>query len=170
MFIRPIAILFVACACAGNALAQTGLPPKKPVPEQPAPVPRAEPRGQAINVRVEVALTAQTGSGEPLKKIVTMLAADGVRSSVRNEVPGRGFLHVDAVPQVLPSGVIRISVGLEYMPGIASEGTEGNRTQSRLNEQVTVFLESGKPVVISQAADPTSDRTVTAQVTATVMK
>lgn len=170
MFIRPIAILFIACACAGNVLAQAELPPKKPAPEQPAPAPRPEPRGQAINVRVEVALADQTGSGEPLKKIVTMLAADGVRSSVRNEVPGRGFLHVDAVPQVLPSGVIRISVGLEYMPSIASEGTEGNRTLSRLNEQVTVFLESGKPVVISQAADPTSDRKVTAQVTATVVK
>lgn len=170
MPIRPLVAVFIALACPVSALAQPELPPKKPATEQPAPPPRPEPRGQPINVRVELAITDQTGSGEPLKKTVTMLAADGMRSSVRNEASGRGFLHVDALPQVLQSGVIRVAVGLDYMPTVPSQGTEGTRTLSRINEQVTVFLDSGKPVVISQTADPTSDRKVTTQVTATVVR
>ncbi len=170
MFIRPIAILLLVLASAGTALAQTEPPPKKPAPEQPAPLLPPEPRRQPINVRVELAISDQTGTGEPLKKTVTMLAADGVRSSVRNEVPGRGFINVDAMPHVAQSGGIRLAIGLEYMPSVASQSAEPGRTLSRLNEQVTVYLESGKPLMISQAADPTSDRKVTAQVTATVVK
>jgi hypothetical protein len=169
----------LALACGSIAAAQPpppppGVPSAQPTrpnaaPDQPAP-PRPEPVGQALNVRVELVITDQPGAGEPLKKTITMLAADRARSSVRNEVPARGFLNVDALPHILQSGAIRMVLGLEYMPAIATPGTETSRTLSRLNEQVTVVLESGKPLVISQAADPTSDRKVTVQVTATIVK
>ena len=169
----------LALACGSIAAAQPpppkpGVPAAQPTPP-PQPVqlpqaPRPEPFGQPINVRVELAITDQAGAGEPLKKTVTMLAADRARSSVRNEVGGRGFLNADALPHILPSGAVRLALGLEYMPTVATPGAEGSRTLSRLNEQVTVVLESGKPLVISQAADPTSDRKVTVQVTATIVK
>jgi hypothetical protein len=35
---------------------------------------------------------------------------------------------------------------------------------------LSVILESGKPMVVSQAADPTSDRKITVEVTATILK
>lgn len=175
----PTLILSVALALAcGSAAAAQQQPPKPgvlPAPPKTAPgevvVPerRPDPIGQAINVRVELAITDQLIGGEPMKKTVTLLAADRARSSVRNEVGGRGFLNVDAQPHILPSGTIRMVLGMEYMPAVPSSGAEGTRTLSRLNEQVTVVLESGKPLVISQAADPTSDRKVTVQVTATVV-
>jgi hypothetical protein len=145
-------------------------PPAKPGSEQPAPVPRPEPAGQPVNIRVELTITDQTGAGEPMKKSITLLTADRARASIRNEVGNRGFINVDANPQLLPSGGIRMTLGLEYMPAVALPSIEGQRSLSRLNEHVTVVLESGKPLVISQAADPTSDRKVTAQVTATVVR
>src|SRR5687768_9777513 len=141
-------------------------PPAKSGAEQLA-LPRPDPMGQPVNIRVELTITDQTGAGEPMKKSITLLTADRARASIRNEVGNRGFINVDANPQLLPSGGIRMTLGLEYMPAVALPSIEGQRSLSRLNEHVTVVLESGKPLVISQAADPTSDRKVTAQVTAT---
>jgi len=169
MLTRVILTLCVASAVtAAPAFGQQ--PPAKPGAEQPAPSPRPEPFGQPVNIRVELTITDQTGTGEGMKKSVTLLAADRARASVRNDAGNRGFVNADANPQILPSGGIRMTLGLEYMPSVAGPGGEGQRTLSRLNEHVTVVLESGKPLVISQAADPTSDRKVTVQVTATVVK
>ena len=168
----------LALACGPAAAAQQQVPKPGALPQPPktvegevvVPERRPDPIGQPINVRVELAITDQVTGGEPMKKTVTLLAADRARSSVRNEVSGRGFLNVDAQPHILPAGTIRMVLGMEYMPAVPSSGAEGTRTLSRLNEQVTVVLESGRPLVISQAADPTSDRKVTVQVTATVVR
>jgi hypothetical protein len=171
--------LALALACSSIAAAQPpparpGAPAAQPPPGKPGPDPRAlpppEPMGQPINVRVELAITDQFAAGDPLKKAVTMIAADRARSSVRNDAGSRGFLNADAQPLVLTSGAIRLVLGFEYMPTVVTSGTEVARTLSRLNEQVTVILESGKPLVISQAGDPSSERRVTVQVTATVVR
>jgi hypothetical protein len=166
---RSIVTLCIAFALsAGTVVAQQ--PPAKPAPEPPpATAPRPEPIGQPLNVRVELAITDQSGTGEALKKTVMMIAADRARASVRNDV-GRSYINVDAQPQVSSSGTIRMSIGFEYLPTVTGAVGEPSRTLSRLHEQITVVLESGKPMVISQAADPASDRKVSVQVTATVMK
>ena len=41
---------------------------------------------------------------------------------------------------------------------------------SGVNQSQTVVLQSGKPLIISQAADPVSDRKVVVEVKATVLK
>ena len=38
------------------------------------------------------------------------------------------------------------------------------------SERLSVYLESGKPMMISQAADPTSDRKISVEVTATILR
>jgi hypothetical protein len=38
------------------------------------------------------------------------------------------------------------------------------------SERLGLTLESGKPMMISQAADPTSDRKITVEVTATILR
>jgi hypothetical protein len=43
-------------------------------------------------------------------------------------------------------------------------------SQTGLNERIVTILESGKPIVISQAADPTSDRRIGVEVRATILK
>jgi hypothetical protein len=165
---RAILASCLALALSSAAAAQQNPPPPKPAPEQPPPPARPEPAGQPINIRVEVAITDQSGTGEPMKKTVTMVAAERSRSSIRY-VADRGFLNVDAQPTVIPGGSIRMILSIEYMPSIAT-GAEPARTLSRLNEQITVMLEAGRPLVLSQAPDPSSERKVTIQVTATVMK
>jgi hypothetical protein len=65
-----------------------------------------------------------------------------------------------------------VDLGLEYQPttpsgGNASQAVEG---MSNLNERISVILESGKPLTISQAADPTSDRRISVELKATILK
>jgi hypothetical protein len=39
-----------------------------------------------------------------------------------------------------------------------------------MNQSLTVILQSGKPLIVSQAADPVSDRKVVVEVKATILK
>ena len=59
---------------------------------------------------------------------------------------------------------------LEYSPKSRSEPEEVEPGMTSINERMTLILESGKPLVISQAADPTSDRKITVEVTATILR
>ncbi len=61
----------------------------------------------------------------------------------------------------------RLELTIEYIP-ITPEGA--SRRPAGLLEMLTVILQNGKPMLISQAADPTIDRRITAEVRATVMK
>ena len=151
--------------------------PEQKKPDQQAPVPtemKPEPRGtgQPVNVRLDLTITDQTGPGEPLKKVVTMVVADHNTGSIRStgsvRTQGRVQINVDARPQILPSGAIRLSLGLEYNP--RTLGNDAPTEWSSLNEQIGVVLQAGKPLVISQAADPASDRKISVEVLATVMK
>ena len=66
---------------------------EKPAPSQPAqakPEPGQKPEppppsgGRQRNVSIEVKLTDQTGTSEPVTKVVTMIVADGRTGSVRS--------------------------------------------------------------------------------------
>jgi hypothetical protein len=48
-------------------------------------------------------------------------------------------------------------------------GTAGAHTTD-IQEQMNVLLTDGKPLVVSQSADPRGDRKVTVDVTATILK
>jgi hypothetical protein len=152
------------------------------VPVQPQPPQPPEPRGQPVNVRLEITITDQAGSGEPVRKLVTMLVADGQRALVRTSGQqrvanlGASFpvtINVDATPSILPAGAIRLQLGLEYLPRpSASEPDAAVQPlgTSRLNQQMNVILRDGKPLVISQAADPGSDRKISVELLGTVLR
>jgi hypothetical protein len=152
-----------------------------------------EPPALPLNIKIEVSITDQTGSGTPAKKEVSMIAADRQNTSIRSnasvpvKIPASTTdqipmtmrttmqnvtINVDARPSILvkePNKVL-VRLGLEYLPklGRTEEGSEAG--MSAFSEQLGLILESGKPLVISQAADPTSDRRITVQVTATILK
>jgi hypothetical protein len=132
------------------------------------------------NVQIELTLTDQTGSGTPDKKTVSMIVSSGswgrIRSSgtmfVPGEVPFVVDLNVDARPFVSIEGPIQLELTVVYAPALAT-GTpkEPAKTQPvKINQSLTVVLQSGKPLIVSQAADPVSDRKVVVEVKATVMK
>ena len=64
-------------------------------------------------------------------------------------------------------GSVLLLLKLEYNP--RPEGADTGR-DARLEEGMTVTLESGKAMVISRAADPAGNRKIVVEVTATVMK
>ena len=132
------------------------------------------------NVQIEVTLTDQTGTGAPDKKIVSMIASSGNWGKIRSagsvypigEPPYGVQLNVDARPFVSVDGPIQLEITLEYVP-IRGEGDPkvGPRQRpSGINQSQTVIMQSGKSLLVSQAADPLSDRKVTVEMKATVLK
>ncbi len=202
MLNKALRVIAVAGLLAAPLGAQTR--PQKPQPTprpeprtepaeapRPAPaaiaMPRPEPQGQPVNVRLDLTITDQTGPGEPVKKVITMIVADRqsgfIRSTasvpaVRNpEIPITSFrevtINMDARPTLLKEGAIRVDLGLEYQP-TGSPANAGKPVAdpgvSNLNERISVILEPGKPLAISQAADPASDRRISVELKATILK
>lgn len=159
-----------------GVLSPPGRPPTVAPPPQPpgesAPPRRA--RGQDVNLHVELTITDQTGSAASEKKTVSLMVADGTSGRVRSSAgvgpagPG-ATLNIDARPTLVGNDKILLELTVEYWPpAIAREGA-GVRP-SALNESLSVILQNGKPLVISQAADPATDRRMTVEVRASIVK
>jgi hypothetical protein len=190
-----LALLIVFALAAGHALAQTP-PPKPPPPKappapaaipEPAPVPPPPPappappvrkEGQAINIRVETTINETGGNAPPVKKSVIAVAGDGENASVREIASvistnpgtpnfGPTSLNVDASPTILPNGKIRTRVTMQYAAG---QTPSEPRVKTDVRQTLVLILENGKPLVISEASDPVTDRRVTVEVTATILK
>ncbi len=132
------------------------------------------------NVQIELTLTDQLGANPAEKKTVTMIASSGSWGKVRStgtirpdgDAPYAVVLNVDARPFVSVDGPVQLELTFEYVP-LKSTGDvkEGARQRpAGINQSQTVILQSGKPLVVSQAADPISDRKVIVEVKATVLK
>lgn len=184
-------VLFTACVLtAGLAFAQT--PPRPASPAAPAaPAPPATPAApatpavpappqppntprQPINVKIEVTISEDGGTVASIKKVVSTVAGDGFSGSVREVAstsPGTGpvALNVDASPSILPNGKVRVGITLQYSAG-QNASTNELRVRTDVRQNVVLILESGKPVVVSEASDPISDRRVTIEVKATILK
>jgi hypothetical protein len=134
-------------------------------PAQPA---ERRSRFQMSNIRVELTVTDSMGGGTPQKKTVSMMIADGQMGRVRamQGGPFEPTLNVDATPEIVNERV-RLQVSLVYIAPMA--GVTATRVAS-ITENVTVILDPGKPLVISQSADPAAERKVTVEVTATILK
>ena len=90
---------------------------EKPAAKSAAAPAEAPAMGQPLNVKLDITITDQNGPGDPTKKTVSMIVADRASGSIRsigNNV--RAMLNVDATPQILPTGVIRVQLALEYNP------------------------------------------------------
>jgi hypothetical protein len=120
---------------------------------------------------VETTISESGGNAPPVKKTVTAVAGDGFDASVREIATppvGPTSLNVDASPTILSNGKIRVRVTLQYAAGQSQPAEQRVRTDIR--QTLVLNLENGKPLVISEASDPLSDRRVTVEVTATILK
>lgn len=184
-------------AIAGPVSAQSQNPPPAPAaPRAPAPTAPAAPQppqppaprkpGQLVNIKTEFTITDQRGSGAAVKRIVSVIVADGDAGSIRSEpMLADGFGGVQAVPfnmdvrpEVLAGGKIRLGFSLQYDgPSQAeNDGTaigriaRGTVMRSILRETVSLIVEDGKSIMVAQSADPIGDRQVTLDVKATIMR
>ena len=174
-----VIVLLVSALAAPVAAAQGQQPPPTqpttaPPSQQPPPAGRGGiggqragrgslmPPGGAVrdNIRIDVSITDSAEKTQ--KKVVSMLVADrnGGRIRSSNE---KGVLNVDANTWTEGEGRITLALTVEYMPDRATHNT-------LLNQSITLVLQTGKPTLISQSADPGTDRKVTVEVTATVVK
>jgi len=151
------------------------LPLPEPAPPPPGPVRKL--RGRDLNLQIELTISDQLGTQAPEKKVVSMLIADGtfgrIRASadaVRTGITGMvgTGLNVDARPTVLEGDRVLLELTIEYSP--LREGSQVTQRPTVLNESLTVILQHGKPMLVSQAADPVTDRKISVEVRASVQK
>jgi hypothetical protein len=137
-----------------------------PAAQRPAEqVQPARTAAQLANIRIELTITDQRSDAQGAPKTVTMLVEDRQSARIRT---GRGnaSLNVDVRPDILREGRIRVMLSLEYTP---QDGPD-RAAPMPIQESVTALLEDGKPVVVSQSADPAGDRKVRLEVKATIVK
>jgi hypothetical protein len=146
---------------------QGTMPPRVQSPTtMPAPGRSPANAGSLRNVRLDIAITDTFGPDGPTKKAATLQIMSGRNGQVRS-TGMRGIINVDAIPSELSDGRVMVQFTLEYLP----EGQQAAQQQiGKLTESLTVILENGKPMMVTQSADPQSDRKVTVELTATLMK
>jgi hypothetical protein len=158
---------------------QPAQPPQPAPPAPPTPPPPPPPRGRLVNLQIELTITDQTGAGAPQKKVVTVIAADQAWGRIRaasNVRPSEQIgtvaveLNVDARPMLVSDDLIRLDLTIEYRPLGPTTGPDSQLRPTALNESLSVILTNGKPMTVSQAADPISDRRIAVEVKASVMK
>lgn len=125
----------------------------------------AQPSAQLANIRIELTIVDQRSDAPASPKTVTMLVEDRQSGRIRT---GRGTasLNVDGRPEILREGRIRVVLSLEYAP---QDGPDRAAPMPIL-ESITAVLEDGKPLVVSQSADPSGDRKMRLEVKATIVK
>jgi hypothetical protein len=151
---------------------QTQQTPQTPPPVRPVTVQPSN-RDQASswqNIRVDVTINDQVTPDTLAKKTVTLLVLDGRAGQVRSSGPNSS-INVDAVPMIRPDGRIYLQLTLEYLPDLPTQMTAVNNvSRTSFNESLSIIVQDGKSLTVSQSTDPRSDRKVTVDVTATVVK
>ena len=156
-------------------------PPGAQEPQKPPPPPPPPPPGREIsratedvgpNVRVEVTLSEQNSDAPPLRKTVMVTTSTGHWGRVRSEVPsailGGGSLNVDVKPTILEGDLILLELGIMYQQ--SENDPEGRLRVAKLNESMTVRLQNGELLAVTRSADADSNRSVSLEVMATVLK
>jgi hypothetical protein len=175
---------------APQAAAAPPSPQAPPAPRAPrAPVaarsvgeaPQAEavrhPRGQPVNLRLEFVVIDQIGTAPAVRKTITMNVADGESGRIRTnaEVFRKGSaptvvpLSIDANPQI-EGTKIRLRASLEYQLLKDAPEPDVPAGKTSITQGVTAILSDGVSMVLSQSADPLTDRKVTLEVKATIIK
>lgn len=150
----------------------------QPVPDDPNwfDIPSRPARGALVNIRLDLTITDQRTNSAPASKTVSMLLSDRNPGRIRTAGDvkvGTNFrritLNVDATPELLPDGRIRVACNLEYVAQLG-QGTQEENQPTNVSESFNVIVADTKQTVVSQSADPASDRKVLVELKATLVK
>lgn len=177
--LKPIvttAVVLSLLSVPGDA--QQAKPEAAPAAAKPAPARVPPPAAQPVNIKLDFTITDQSGPGQSAKKTVSMIVADQQRGSIRSSgqvfLEGKGrfdvALGVEAAPTMLSDDTIRLSLSLDYAPKPDAESAGTGEGRGHLNQRLGLIVVPGKPLTISQAADPTSDRRIAVELVASVLK
>lgn len=122
------------------------------------------------NVKLDVVIADSLIPDLQSKKTINMLILDGRAGQIRSSA-GEGLINIDARPTIRPDGRIYVQLTIEYRPELTQPQLEkaGGRT-ALYSESLSLLVADGKPVLASQSADPRSDRKVSIEITATIIK
>lgn len=120
---------------------------------------------QAANIRIEVTITDQRGDAQATPKTMMLLVEDSQSGRIRTG-RGNGVLNLDVRPQIVREGRVRLLVSLEFTPQEATD----RPPQAPISESMIAIVDDGKSFVLSQSADPASDRKVRIEVKATILR
>jgi hypothetical protein len=132
-----------------------------------------------VNIKVEFTITDQRAGSPPSKRTVSVVVADTYTGLIRSQSELSGFggpvpLNVDTSPELLDNGKIRLGFNLQYDSPLPIENLDrtprGTVLKTAIHDSVSIVLESGKPMIAAQSADPIGDRQVTVEVKATILK
>lgn len=184
---RIAVLLVVLTLVAGTARAQdeqtapassaSQAKAEKESKSEPAPRPSILTRN---NVRVDLTISDQRGDGPSEKKQVSMIVSETSWGKIRTHATTRPpsptagpnmdvALNVDARPFITTGGQIQLELVVNYNP-LDETNNAGLVRPTELNQSLTVVLQSGKPLVVAQAADPIADRKMIVEVVATILK
>lgn len=148
------------------------------------------------NVRIDVTI-ALKGDAKPLTKTLSMVASDGretkgragieipvtttrlvQRDDASPSVPVTSYnyrsvgVNVDATPQILDETHTLLRMNIQFSTVYKPETGEDSRPSfgQGSHEVRGIVFESGKPVVVTQAADGETGREYTVEVKATILK
>jgi hypothetical protein len=162
-----------------RAGSQRPSPLQQPATPVPLPTPAAPRRQfQPVNTKVDLSITDQRAGSAPIKRTLSVVVADGMTGSVRSQsevlAVGSVPLNVDASPELLADGKIRLGLNVQYdWPAPidnARDAPRGTVIKTALHDSLTLILENDKPMIAAQSADPIGDRQVTVEVKATILR
>jgi len=147
-------------------------------------IPNMQPlKGQLVNVKVEFTITDQIGTKAPTKKTMTLIVADRENGRIRTNTEyavARGSsvsyriapLGVDVFPTI-DGSKIRLEFTLEYelrSDKDADMPPDAQGPKTNVTERLSAVLDSGVPLIIAQSSDAVTDRKLTIEVKATIVK
>jgi hypothetical protein len=170
------------------------LPASPPVTTQ-VPTTPGPPKFLNQNVRIDVTI-ALKGDAKPLTKNLSMVASDGRETKGRAGIeipitrtqittkddgspgtPVTSFnyrsvgVNVDATPQILDATHVLLRMNIQFSTVYKPEGAQQQPSFGQGSHEVRgIVFESGKPVVVTQAADGETGREYTVEVKATLLK
>jgi hypothetical protein len=179
-------LLIAAPVAAQDKPAQKPAQEKPPAKSASAEIAaaRSANEGLPVNVRLEITITDQRADGPPIVKTVTKTGADRSMIRIRTGADVQtklGFrpvvLNIDSVPRIIPtsptsftpSNKLKVDLTIDYRP-VAGEADSEKSTTPSISEMLTIILEDGKSMVISESADPATDRKVKVEAKATILK
>jgi hypothetical protein len=187
MTVRVVLSTVCLLLAVGSAAAQppAATPPKVAIPPgaqtavAPAPPNTPRPQPQPINIKVDVTLSDQRAGAAPIKRTVSVVVADGFSGLIRTQSEvmqvGPVPLNIDVNPTLLADGKVRVGINLQYdwpapMESSSTPAARGTVVKTALHDTLALILESGKPMIAAQSADPIGDRQVTVEVKATILR
>jgi hypothetical protein len=135
-------------------------------------VPPSGARQPMANIKLDLTIT-DTYSDTPTKKTATLIIQAGNSGNIRTanvlgDFPVR--LNIDAQARLVEPGLIYAGVNFEYTPAPDAVVPASRTRPAELREAVNVLLQDGKPLLVSQSADPATNRRVTVELVATLLR